>query len=399
MRQPLLLTLLLWLVLGAPLPDAPLSTRVRAQTLTRQANGPEPGESYYFYEEQSTDVDYPDTVTEGQVFDYSALGDLVDECFDLPLRDIPLDSLFRVTYFTPDLAGTTDPVLSQLPATALGTRLTGSLETEGLTPEQVTAFTENYVEVRDDGLYALTESTLILEIDGENSRLDIERDVLLPPELIVPYGLAIGGQLTAERSIVGPSDFEDNELDSTFLVQMLEALPPVTLRTFYGEFPNTRVFRINSTFEFYTRDTTTSEPFQFRSVQTTEELVFYPENYANPALILSVGGSSTLASFARLASPPTSVARREATQLALTTAPNPATDFVRVGFTTGEAAPAQLRLLNATGQEVARRDYGRLRAGEQSLTFALPATLPGGHYFLQVVSGERTTARRVVVSR
>ena len=80
--------------------------------------------------------------------------------------------------------------------------------------------------------------------------------------------------------------------------------------------------------------------------------------------------------------------------------PNPATSNVKVGFGLEESSTVNIKMMNVNGQEVKVfvSDLN-LQQGKYEYNFELPQGIAAGNYFIEVSSGSRKSARKILVTK
>jgi hypothetical protein len=81
----------------------------------------------------------------------------------------------------------------------------------------------------------------------------------------------------------------------------------------------------------------------------------------------------------------------------LTIFPNPATDHVVLYFGLNSIAEVNLSVTNVVGETVARRNFGLLFAGDQSIRFDLEGLQPGIYFFTVSDVNGRSVRKKIVV--
>jgi hypothetical protein len=86
----------------------------------------------------------------------------------------------------------------------------------------------------------------------------------------------------------------------------------------------------------------------------------------------------------------------EDTAFEVNVSPNPTTGEVNVHLLLSEINPIQIKLYDVMGKELQNNDYGRIGAGEQTLTVDLSG-FPKGVYLLEAISGEEQSVEKIVL--
>ncbi|MFK8161849.1 MAG: T9SS type A sorting domain-containing protein [Lewinella sp.] len=371
-----------------------VSTLGQAQPVIGQANAPTIGDSWslFFLSIPSAQFPVPEVGT-FMAYDFTAVGDLIDEDFEIPVKDISLDSLSRIDILAVP-TGTNEPAFDSLPETAVLSSF--------VFPERDEDGNEfalrDVIDVTDEGVFLLAESDFDL-FSG-----DIAIEKLEMPEQVFVFGQMLG-DTTRSSTITVEEDPDFGTQDSTFYTETRVYAGFGSLKTWFAEYDEVAVYKTFSEFRYYNRALGTADPFTIASVQLTLTYDFIrPGSYA-PVACYSYDTFDRDnqpvpedVNF-RVAVPTnlTDVDNAIVDQFRLSVSPNPATERVTVAYEHPVAGPASLSLFNVAGREVLHRNLGELPAGNHQLPLELSTKLPAGTYFLRLSSGVSMTTAPLII--
>lgn len=344
-------------------------------------------------------VTYPIAEANG-TYDFTALGDLINEDDSLRLRDIPQDQQLRFEVVDPDDFKAENPALQALPEEAIGLTISfpeAEFEMDSFDFDFEFA---NFGELRTDGFYSLVDFEITLDFNTEE--ISAEFVLLDTAELVFPFGLGFGDSIrTTTTELSTDFGFPDSTVTNT----TWEYVGYGSMTTYFGTFNDVVIIESRERSETFA-DVTNTGNFMLFQASAGRSLFFLEQGNFLPIVQFDYFGPlQDPAQFDAIDVTITQrdeisgVAERDAADLRLTTFPNPASARLHVNFKQEAAAPVSLRLLDLSGREVATRQAGTLAVGDQRTTLEVPTDLPAGHYFLQLQSGKRTTGKPVVIRR
>lgn len=369
-------------------------TFAHAQVIIGAESAPLIGDSWATYNVIIPSAQFPvPTVGTETAYDFSAVGDLEDEDYELAVKDIPLDSIARLDILAVP-AGTSEPAFENLPASAiLSSFIFPELDDNG------NEFAlNNVLDVNDTAVFTLVEADLNFFTGG------VDLVPLAEPELVFTFGREFGASTTTTSSTV-EDDVDFNSQDSTFVTETKTYAGYGSLNTWFADYDEVAVYQTVSELRFYTRTLGSTDPFTIASVQITVTYDFirpgsfapvvsyFYDTFDRDNLTVPESVNFTYSQPLNL----TDATYVDTELLRLSAAPNPATEAVNVAFEQPATGSVRLGLYDASGREVLRRNLGELPAGSQRIPVALPEALPVGTYFLRLSSGVSTAAIPLII--
>jgi|AntRauTorckE5430_2_1112549.scaffolds.fasta_scaffold00705_2 methionine-rich copper-binding protein CopC len=367
-----------------------------AQVVIGQESAPQVGDSWASFNFIVPSMTFPvPEVGTSMVYDFTALGDFVEEDFGVAIKDIPLENIFRTDILDVPV-GTGEPAFENLPATAL---LTNTVF-PGFDDEGNAIVFSSVIDVTEQAVFILAET----DFGIVNDEFVLVITSLPTPELVFTFGQSLGDETTTEVSEV-TDNVDFGTQDSTYLTETMTYVGFGSLRTWFGNYDEVAVYKTISQFRLFTRALGSTDDYSIGSVQITVDYNFVRPGSFAPVVAYSYDtfDPETLPVPENITfsfSQPiklTDVTTVSTEALRFSAAPNPATEEVSVRFEQAAAGPASLRLYDMAGREVLQRDLGVLPAGNQQVRVALPDHLRAGAFVLRITSGGQTAALPLVI--
>ncbi|WP_020571394.1 T9SS type A sorting domain-containing protein [Neolewinella persica] len=368
----------------------------QAQSVIGQENAPTVGDSWslFFLSVPSAQFPVPEVGT-FMAYDFTAVGDLIDEDFEIPIKDVPLDSLSRIDILAIP-TGTDEPAFDSLPETAVRS----SFVFPELDDDGNEFALSDVLDVTEEGVFLLAES----DFDFSTGEIEILIERLEAPEQIFTFGQMLG-DTARSTEITVEDNIEFGTQDSTYYTETRVYAGFGSLKTWFAEYEEVVVYKTFSEFRYYNRDLGTDDPFTIASVQLSVTYDFIRPGSFAPVVCYSYdtfdrdGLTPPDNVNFRVAVPTnlTDITNVNTDRFRLSVSPNPANERVTVAFEHAVAGPANLSLFNAAGQEVLHRDLGELPAGNHQLPLEFSTKLPAGTYFLRLSDGVATSAAPLII--